>query len=201
VYGSITAQQYQAKSNELVTLYGAGNCPSSTPFLDERNNCMVCPSDTVYDISLKSCRTCDIGTTYMSSLHQCSKTALPLNSNLTSNTNYVGIAPLASPSAASCTIDKPYFDGRSCISCSLPMYFSFLSNSCEACQNDFVFDSPSKSCITNSFFLSNLTGVENFIGSPLSPLPYDSIKTCPSSTPFSNGKQCLSCKLPQFFHF
>ena len=81
------------------------------------------------------------------------------------------------------------------------MYFSFLSNTCEQCKNDGIFDPISKACITSSFFLSNLTGVENFIGSPLSPLPYDNIKTCPSTTPFSNGQLCLSCLLPDFFNF
>lgn len=171
------------------------------PFLDDNNACIACASGQIYDISFKKCQSCQTGTVYDSVSHSCNKQSVLFNSNLAKNANYLGTAPTQTPGLSFCPDDKPYFNGNSCISCALPLYFNFASNTCIACAIGSAFSNTAQSCTGKSFFLSNLGNNSNYIGSPLSPLPYDSIMTCSSEKPFSDGKQCYSCPLPQFFNF
>lgn len=98
--------------------------------MDENNNCKFCSNILIYDISQKQCKTCENGTFYNSVTHQCEKNYLKFNSNLTDNQNYVGTLPNIDSQIGFCPNDKPYFNGLSCISCSPPMYFSFITNLC-----------------------------------------------------------------------
>lgn len=113
-----------------MNLYGSVSCPSQTPFLDASNNCQACLSSQVYDISLKQCRSCEADTTYNQISHQCDKSIILFNSQLAGNLNFIGTAPTPNLQVGLCPNDKPYSTGKACISCSLPMYFSFLSNTC-----------------------------------------------------------------------
>ena len=113
-----------------MNLYSPADCPSNIPFLDEINNCKACSNDQIYDISQKTCKICEAGAFYNSIAHQCDRVGVMINSKQTDNGNYLGTPPNFNNQISSCLNDKPYFNGKSCISCSLPMYFSFKTNLC-----------------------------------------------------------------------
>ena len=123
---------------------------------------------------------CPAGTVFDSASQSCKRQSLLFNSNIVKNANYLGTAPLQTQGLPFCPEDKPFFNGNSCISCALPMYFNFTSNTCMSCAIGSAFSNTAHSCTGKSFFLSNLGNNTNYIGSPLSPLPYDSIMTCPT---------------------
>lgn len=93
-----------------------------------------------------------------------------------------------------------------CISCSSPLYFNFSSRVCSSCDNGFMFDAVSKTCLLDAsqvYFESSLNGIPNYIGSPplIASAQGKVVSSCPVEKPFSSGQQCVACGLPQFFNF
>jgi hypothetical protein len=190
-YGNITARQYQDKSAELQSVYGAVPCPVNLPFLGKNNLCFRCNQDgQVYDVAEKECKSCSAG---------CSIDGGRFNSD-TSVENHVGDAE-REMEALFCPKDEPFFNGQHCISCNLPLYFNFPSNSCQSCPLDTGFDLKTKQCISNTFFLSFPGLLENYIGGPFSPPAFSTIKKCTIELPYSNGTLCTACTLPNFYNY
>ena len=118
--------------------------------------------------------------------------------------NYLGTPPTVDPAfekVAPCPIDRPYYNGNSCIQCTLPNYFSFEVNQCLVCPAEFSFDLGTHKCvrIQSTRFNSNMISLNNFVGT----IPdYNSqLATCPADQPFFNGNSCIPCSLPNYADF
>ena len=79
--------------------------------------------------------------------------------------------------------------------CDLPDYFNYRSNSCEKCSMGFVFNLITKLCGYPPLN-TNSAGGNICCGTIIKNPEYE---TCPESTPFYNGKQCINCDSPAYF--
>ncbi len=76
--------------------------------------------------------TCPNGTTFDSSTHLC--IYKKYNSNINSNSkNYCCGTLLSDTNAETCPSETPFFNGKQCIGCQLPAYFSITTLSCSLC--------------------------------------------------------------------
>ncbi len=143
----------------------------------------MCAQGQEFDLTSKICKPID---------NSVNPQFTKYNSNIGSNVNYVG-NPNVLSNAEACSDDHPFFNGLNCISCALPLYFNFTSKVCQACENNYIFDSNTKGCKVDPskiYYSSSLNGVGNYIGAPPTLAnPTDKlVQPCPTSTPFSNGK-------------
>jgi hypothetical protein len=100
-----------------------------------------------------------------------------------------------------CPSISPFFNGQTCISCPLPYYFNFQSNNCEVCAAEMKFDVNLKQCVqlSTNQMNNNMAAMNNYMGTI--PNFNSSLATCPTSQPFFNGNQCITCTLPNFVNF
>ena len=117
-------------------------CPKENPvLLDGEFTCSACPSGTLFDQDLESCKDlkefCHSNRVYNLDTKKCE-----------------------------CPKDQPFFDGRSCVACYLPFYWSHDSKQCLECQVNHVYDTSLLKCVS-----------------------------CPSETPVTDSKRikCISC--------
>ena len=139
----------------------------------------------------------------------------------------MGQVPPYNSNLLTCPPGTPYFNGVSCITCSIPSYFDFTLLSCLNCNPGFTFnintrlcESTSPSFVTNTsspniFYNGNYSTIvaqtqstQTSLGIPTCPTstPYYQSTTntciaCPSATPIFNIKysSCMSCGLHSFF--
>ena len=119
------------------------NCPLENPFFasddprDGEGRCTVCPETRPYfDIKAKICVSCPKDYDIDKKTHTCQP--LPQNSNYEVGENYVlaplKLLPLPDKDLTYCENDKPFFDGRVCVSCPLPhKYWNISAKTCNTC--------------------------------------------------------------------
>ena len=132
-------------------------CPSATPYFDG-TSCIACNPGQLFDVSISTCLTCPSGTVYSNSTYQCMTISyytnitlnnnwISVNQNFTQLQNAMNIAA-AAPYAQPCPTSTPFYNGKNCIACSgKTPYFSFDTNSCQACGSLTTFSSSLHSCV------------------------------------------------------
>lgn len=130
------------------------------------------------------------------------------SSSLNGVSNYIGTPPILASTKGKvvrpCPANTPFSNGMQCVECSTPKFFNFITNLCEKCSNDLIFNISSKSCSpkldsATAQKNSNIGNINNFMYAM--PLYNDSLSTCDQKAPFFNGAACISCDLPLYFNF
>lgn len=101
-----------------------------------------------------------------------------------------GTKPVASANDRPCPTATPFFNGQACISC--PALFDFNTLACVPCPTGTSFDTKSKSCAQNKPNATNLAAGNTIGNVTLGPNDIP----CPTSTPFFDGSNCITCKDP-----
>lgn len=68
------------------------------------------------------------------------------NTNLVGLKNYQGEVPEFNENLKTCPENEPFFDGDSCIGCSLPQFVDFDTDSCKYCPDDKHFNILNRQC-------------------------------------------------------
>ena len=96
-----------------------------------------------------ACQSCPSGYSFQSASHSCESTSSTVsffNSNLIGHRNFNGKIPLFNNLFGNCGEDSPFFDGKQCVSCSLPSYFNFDIKTCTSCQSGLAFNALIQTC-------------------------------------------------------
>lgn len=84
-----------------------------------------------------------------------------------------------------------------------PLLYSVALKRCASCPSGSSLNKGIHQCDTSSgetiIKNSNPSGGTNFIGNQPASIPNLSI--CPSTTPYFDGSQCISCNLPNYFDY
>jgi hypothetical protein len=118
-------------------------CPMSAPFIsgttcvscflpnywDQNSNvCATCPTGTQYNVSQSRCVACPDGFVFNTATYTC--------------VIYVTTCPIqgqyfnSAMNQCMCIATVPYFDGRQCVACNPPNYWSALISACLTCPNN-----------------------------------------------------------------
>jgi hypothetical protein len=128
-------------------------CPENKPFYNG-TDCVICIAPTyLFDYAKKTRGSCPENTKFNASLNKC----VVLNNDFVTVANATNLINAGMPtqywnkkiasiqaknsSTPTCTEDKPYYDGTSCISCPEDSpYFNLAERKCQNCTGDFVYN-------------------------------------------------------------
>jgi hypothetical protein len=116
----------------------------------------------------------------------------------------MGQVPPYNSAILSCPSTTPYFNGISCISCSLPAYFDFTQLSCLNCNPGYTFNPTNRLCeASNPSFVTNTSSPNIFYNGNYPALvtkvqsqqASSGASVCPPSTPYyqATSNSCIAC--------
>jgi hypothetical protein len=97
-----------------------------------------------------SCKECEEGLVFDAHSKTCS--FVQYNSYITKDSNICCGKVEHNPNQATCPPEKPFFNGKTCIICDLPSYFSTEDAACAYCKQHNSFSIKQKKCIDDKFF-------------------------------------------------
>lgn len=189
-------------SNKIVN-----SCPPEAPFSSGKV-CISCSVPKFYNFNTNNCEMCGSGLTFNSTTMSCQLVTLSSsaqNSNVENASNFMYQMPQFNSSLSTCTASAPFFNGMSCVSCSLPSFFNFKTLTCTNCLPQQSFNAQNRQCVyTNQtsvtdttnpsiYYNGNYNSLVNSIQSTTSTNP--NITVCPTNSPFydATSNQCISC--------
>jgi hypothetical protein len=110
--------------------------------------------------------------------------------------------PAAPANVSSCLSTQPFWNGTSCIQCSLPEYWNVSASQCLGCPAGEVFDTNLKNCtLPNNNTMSYLFGSSKWVANNLTLILAERVNktalgnftVCGKSTPYFDGVRCISC--------
>lgn len=159
-----------------------------------------------FDFSTSSCKTCPTNTLFDPITHLC--TYKKFNTFVDPNIkNYCCGVLATDPNAQTCPKETPFFNGRECIGCQLPAYFSLQTLSCILCPDGQGFSLVQGKCIASKYLQTVYTSlvspqVQNYLGTPPKVDPaFEKVAPCPADHPYFSGESCIECTLPNYFSF
>ena len=97
-----------------------------------------------------------------------------------------------------CPVSNPYPGTSQCVGCPDQSYIFDISKSvCMKCPAGSSFDITTHLCLATPFNMA--PSAKNYIG--VLPPAVAGGSTCPDSTPFYDGSQCVGCAYPRYFDF
>ena len=190
-----------ANNNKVVM-----GCPAATPY-SNGVVCMTCALPSFYNFNTNVCELCQPGLVFDVTTKTCipqTSASFMYNSNIAQSTNFMGQVPPYNSALLTCSLTTPYFDGSTCVACSLPNYFDFATLTCQPCPPSTAFDPTNRLCTYSSpsyvtnlnnpniFYNGNYSALQTTLSQ--SQLTYASV-TCPGSTPFYDAttNTCIAC--------
>ena len=191
-------------------------CPSATPYFDG-TSCIACGPGQLFDVAISTCLTCPTGTVYSNSTYHC----MPIQyyTNITLNNQWISVnrnftqlqttmnTAAALPNAQPCPSSTPFYNGTQCIACGgTTPYYSFDTNSCQACGTATTFSSTIHQCVIVQQRITSLSSPNLILGG----LPFNEwryyyvnnqtanpqLANCPTANPYFDGKTCINCVAP-----
>lgn len=121
--------------------------------------------------------------------------------NINAQQYYDGVNKQIISGAQLCPTQTPYVNANNqCISCQY--LFDASLKSCVACPPGSSYNQTIHQCDTSSgetVLKNSYGGAPNSIGTI--PPTVNNLTTCPQTSPFFDGQQCVNCQLPNFFDF
>ena len=114
---------------------------------------------------------------------------------------YSSVNNLILAGAAQCPSATPYVNtNNTCIAC--PIIYDISTKACSACPTGSTFNFSINQCAYSSgvtVLKNTYPGQTNYFGKQ--PAFDPKLTSCPSSSPFFSGSQCISCPLPNYFDY
>lgn len=191
-----TGSNPNAQNRAIGTIPVTSNPCSTTaaPFFDG-SKCIDCAAPTPYfDVASKKCVDCVNGV-YNSKTNKCDL----YNANNPQGQT-IGTTTTTTTDVY-CPVATPFFDGTKCLGCTdaTAPYFDISAKKCVGCPQNFVYDTTSKSCVSQMASASNPSGADRTIGTLPAPGPNDLL--CPTDTPFFVNGTCEACSDPSAPYF
>ena len=154
ILGNTTQSDFYLNKFNLFTTANVTKCPLDKPFvLNGTKDCTNCKGDLLFELSSETCVQCPKNTVYNSELHIC---ASPVNGTTSINGTSGIVLPTGSCDSGRyynetlkkcvCPSNAPYFDGKQCISCILPLFFNKSALKCDSCPVDQAYDIVKEIC-------------------------------------------------------
>jgi hypothetical protein len=112
--------------------------------------------------------------------------------------NYICVysASIVTPQL-NCPSTAPYWNGLSCVACSLPNYWNSVTQQCLTCPSGSYYNTTLLQCLTcpagYTFDFSRYLCVSSTTNG--------STTNCPLNSQFWNGQSCITCNLPNYWNY
>ena len=141
--------------------------------------CVQCPEGSVFDLNKYTC---------------VSYTSTNTNTNTNTNTSSNSSLPYVN-----CT--NSFWNGQQCVNCYLPNYWNENLKVCETCPSGQHYDVAARRCLAcpnNQVF--NFTSYTCVTAITSTNTTSSSNGNCPSTAPFWDGNNCVTCYLPNYWN-
>lgn len=152
ILGNQTASQVVDEYYQRSLRYdNVTNCPVDRPFFNGQT-CMTCnPPRSVFDLLERKCVSCGEGYEPNNITKKCDLIPIPVYASNYNETNYSldGLAdfpPRPADAVGDCPLSNPFFDGKKCIPCHYPTYFSIPNSICKHCPAEHAYDVNTRNC-------------------------------------------------------
>ena len=182
------------------------NCPLIAPFYNG-TACIQCNGTLdIFNMYINRCEKCPSGFKIHPTQHTCS--LVPHYSNFNNVTNYALAGASGLPTiptgVTSCPSTQPFWNGTSCLKCSLPQYWNVNKKQCQSCSPGLVFDPNLKNCtLPQNNTLTFLFGKSRWVTAPgnlsnvlaarAKAITGKNYTICSKATPYFDGIHCINC--------
>jgi hypothetical protein len=217
ILGNQTASQVVDDYYERSLRYdNVTNCPIEKPFFNGKL-CITCSEPRpVFDLMERKCVSCGEGYSPNNVTKKCDLIPIPVYASNYNDTNYSldGLSNLpARPADAvgDCPLKDPFFNGKKCISCIYPTYWSIPNSKCLTCSPDFAYDINTKNCekivhscltkLEGTQWVTRLDNYHNVFMEREGVLKrnFGASKLCDVDRPFCDSIGCISCPAPRSY--
>lgn len=148
---------------------GVETCPLTAPFFNGQN-CIGCPDASFFDFGSLICKVCPNGTIFDKNTHLC--VYQKFNTYVDKDSKNYCCGVLANDTTVqTCPKETPFFNGKQCVACQMPAYFSIQTLSCSLCPEGQGFSLVQYKCIDSKYLQPVYTTVmspdlQNYFGTP-----------------------------------